>query len=35
VSGLVGSAIVAAIAILICVTGGFFRKRKTAASGVH
>lgn len=30
VSGLVGSAIVAGVAVLICVTGGFFRK-KTAA----
>ena len=28
VSGIVGSAIVAGVAILICVVGGFFRKRK-------
>ena len=35
VSGLVGSAIVAAIAVLICVAGGFFRKRKTAAANIH
>ncbi len=28
VSGLVGSAIVAAVAVLICMAGGFFRKRK-------
>ena len=28
VSGIVGSAIVAGVAILICVIGGFFRKRK-------
>ncbi|MCR4752460.1 MAG: PDGLE domain-containing protein, partial [Eubacterium sp.] len=34
VSGIVGSAIVAAIAVIICVIGGFFRKkRKTAAQG--
>ena len=32
VSGLVGSALVAGIAVLICVAGGFFRKRK---GGVH
>ncbi len=31
VSGLVGSAIVAGVAVLICVAGGFFRKKKTAA----
>ena len=31
VSGLLGSAIVACAAILICMAGGFFRKRKTAA----
>ena len=30
VSGIVGSAIVAAVAVLICMIGGFFRKRKTA-----
>ena len=30
VSGLVGSAIVAGVAILICMAGGFFRKNKTA-----
>jgi len=30
VSGLVGSAIVAGVAILICMAGGFFRKKKTA-----
>ena len=29
VSGLVGSAMVAGVALLICVAGGFFRKRKT------
>ncbi len=29
VSGLVGSAIVAAIVLIICVLGGFFRKKKT------
>ncbi|MBR0468312.1 MAG: PDGLE domain-containing protein, partial [Mogibacterium sp.] len=29
VSGIVGSAIVAGVAILICFIGGFFRKRKT------
>ena len=29
VSGIVGAAIVAAIAILICLAGGFFRKRKS------
>ena len=31
VSGLVGSAIVACAAALVCFTGGFFRKKKTAA----
>ena len=31
VSGLVGSAIVAGAALLICMTGGFFRKKKVAA----
>lgn len=31
VSGLVGSGIVAGAAVLICVAGGFFRKRKAAA----
>lgn len=31
-SGLVGSAIVAGVAVLICVAGGFFRRRKTAAN---
>ena len=31
VSGLVGSAMVAGVAVLICVAGGFFRKRKGAA----
>lgn len=31
VSGLVGSAMVAALAGLICLAGGFFRKKKTAA----
>ncbi len=30
VSGLVGSAMVAGVAVLICVAGGFFRKRRTA-----
>ncbi len=30
VSGLVGSAIVAGVAILTCMAGGFFRKKKTA-----
>ena len=30
VSGVVGSALVAGIAVLICVVGGFFRKRKKA-----
>ena len=28
VSGIVGSAIVAGVAILICLIGGFFRKKK-------
>ena len=32
VSGLVGSAIVAGIAVLVCMAGGFFRKRKAAAN---
>ena len=31
VSGLVGSAIVAAVAVLVCVAGGFFRKKKHTA----
>lgn len=31
VSGLVGSAMVATVAALVCLGGGFFRKRKTAA----
>ena len=31
VSGLLGSAIVAGVAVLICMTGGFFRKKKDAA----
>ena len=31
VSGLVGSALVAGVAVLICVVGGFFRKRKKAS----
>ena len=31
VSGLVGSAIVACAAALVCFTGGFFRKKKTTA----
>lgn len=31
VSGLVGSAFVAGVAVLICTTGGFFRKKKAAA----
>ena len=31
VSGLVGSAMVAGVALLICVAGGFFRKRRTNA----
>ena len=31
VSGLVGSAIVAGAAVLVCLTGGFFRKKKTGA----
>ena len=31
VSGLLGSAIVAGVAVLICVAGGFFRKKKVAA----
>ena len=30
VSGLVGSAMVAGVAVLICAAGGFFRRRKTA-----
>ena len=29
VSGIVGSAIVAGVAVLICLAGGFFRKKKT------
>ncbi len=31
VSGLVGSAMVAGVAVLICLAGGFFRKRKASA----
>ena len=31
VSGLVGSAMVAGVAVLICFAGGFFRKKKTAS----
>ena len=31
VSGLLGSAIVAGVAVLVCMAGGFFRKKKTAA----
>lgn len=31
VSGLVGSAIVAGVAVLVCLAGGFFRKKKVAA----
>ncbi|MBQ6115804.1 MAG: energy-coupling factor ABC transporter permease [Oscillospiraceae bacterium] len=31
VSGIVGSVMVAGVAVLICLAGGFFRKRKTAA----
>ena len=31
VSGLLGSAIVAGVAVLICMAGGFFRKKKVAA----
>ena len=31
VSGVVGAAIVAGVAILICLAGGFFRKRKNKA----
>ena len=30
VSGLVGSAMVAGVAVLICVAGGFFRKKREA-----
>jgi len=30
VSGIVGSAMVAGVAVLICLAGGFFRKKKTA-----
>ena len=30
VSGIVGSAMVAGVAILVCLAGGFFRKKKTA-----
>jgi cobalt/nickel transport system permease protein len=32
VSGLVGSAIVAAVAAAVCLAGGFFRKKKTGAN---
>ena len=31
VSGLVGSVVVAGVAVLICLAGGFFRRKKTAA----
>ena len=31
VSGLLGSAIVAGVAALVCLTGGFFRKKKAGA----
>ena len=31
VSGLVGSGVVAGVAVLICLAGGFFRRKKTAA----
>ena len=31
VSGLVGSAMVAGVAVLICIAGGFFRRRRTGA----
>lgn len=31
VSGLLGSVMVAAVAVLVCCAGGFFRKKKTAA----
>lgn len=33
VSGLVGSAIVAATALLVCAAGGFFRRKKTVSQG--
>ena len=32
VSGLLGSAIVAGVAVIVCMAGGFFRKRKTTVS---
>ena len=32
VSGLLGSAIVACVAVIVCMAGGFFRKRKTTVS---
>ena len=32
VSGLLGSAIVAGVAVLVCMAGGFFRKKKSAAN---
>lgn len=32
VSGLVGSAIVAGVAVAVCMAGGFFRKKKAAAN---
>ena len=32
VSGLLGSAIVAGVAVIVCMAGGFFRKRKAAAN---
>ena len=32
VSGLLGSAIVAGVAVLVCMAGGFFRKKKAAAN---
>ena len=35
VSGLVGSAIVAVIAVLICMAGGFFRRKKITGSTAH
>ena len=31
VSGIVGSVMVAGVAVLICLAGGFFRKKKTEA----
>ena len=35
VSGLVGSAIVAGVAVLICMMGGFFRRKKRNCTGVE